>query len=284
MIDINCLHDLDQYSNFETYRFGEKDIILYDDHRCILTALYEARRLGMLKHGANIVSFDRHDDARPIDSAVDTINEYVKVGIENVNQRDFKNFVEFDIREIDDDWVCVGMELGLINSIVNVGNTDCCNIVSWKDHEYVDMLGNKHKGQVIDHIANEFQRVGGALGDMARYDDFRVVHETLGYNIAGERSGFSDSISDFVLDIDLDCFTTDCQGSVFAWPEVIFNRIYGFDNNAAGYFMEELIRRAKFITICREPSYCGGIGESIKILGYLDKYFFHGSLGTSVIR
>lgn len=48
--------------------------------------------------------------------------------------------------------------------------------------------------------------------------------------------------------------------------------------------LNRLISRSQFITICREPKCCGGPGESNKILGYLDKYFFNGSLRTVPIR
>lgn len=47
--------------------------------------------------------------------------------------------------------------------------------------------------------------------------------------------------------------------------------------------MNRLITEATLITICREPSCCGGIGESNKILSYLDKYFFNEGLQTQPI-
>lgn len=58
MIDIQRLSDLSQYANFETHPFGEKRIILYDDHRCILTALFEAYKLGIINDMTNLVTFD----------------------------------------------------------------------------------------------------------------------------------------------------------------------------------------------------------------------------------
>ncbi|MGM9795512.1 MAG: hypothetical protein ACI3ZZ_04765 [Candidatus Aphodosoma sp.] len=184
------------------------------------------------------------------------------------------NFVEFDIREYDDDWVCVGMELGLINNIVNVGNVDGCNIAEWKDGIYVDNQGRNHYGQLINHLHEELSGVGGALGDIHRYEDYRIVRDILNYNISGKANGFSNANTNFVLDLDLDCFTTECHGWIFAWPEAVFNDLYGYGDTSAGYFMQDIIQRVKFITICREPSYCGGIGESNKILSYRDKFFF----------
>lgn len=283
MIDITNLRHLNQYTNFETFKYNDKVIVLYDDHRCILTALYEARKLGVIDQDTSLITFDRHDDARPVHVNKEIIAQYSNVGINNVSRRDFMNFVEFDIREYDDDWVCVGMELGLINNIVNVGNIDGCNIAEWKDGIYVDNQGKNHHGQLINHLHEELSRVGGALGDIHRYEDSRIVRDILNYNIPGKTNGFSNVNTNFVLDFDLDCFTTECHGWIFAWPEVVFNDLYGYGDTSAGYLMQDIIQRAKLITICREPSYCGGIGESNKILSYLDKYFFQGCLKTKAI-
>ncbi|MGM9795513.1 MAG: hypothetical protein ACI3ZZ_04770 [Candidatus Aphodosoma sp.] len=66
MIDITNLRHLNQYTNFETFKYNDKVIVLYDDHRCILTALYEARKLGVIDQDTSLITFDRHDDARPV--------------------------------------------------------------------------------------------------------------------------------------------------------------------------------------------------------------------------
>lgn len=282
MIEINSLHSLNQFSNFETFEFGGTTIILYDDHRCILTALFEARKLGIINDNINLITFDRHDDARPIhpDSMpfIKTCNE---VRLENISSKEFKNFVEFDISEYDDDWVRVAFELNLIQDIINIGNIENTNIDDLPNHTYRNQCGTEHKGFVIGHVKDALNSHGGTLEDMALYDENADIHRIFGYNIR-EKEGFAEKHQDFVLDFDLDCFTVECQGKVFAWPESIFSEEY--NNEMVGYFMYNLIRRAKFITICREPSYCGGIGESNKILSYLDKYFFAGRLGTTPVK
>ncbi len=285
MNEMKSLHNLSQYANFETFDYDGKTIILYDDHRCLLTALYEARKLGVIDKNTDLVTFDMHDDARPLNiTQKESIRKITKEDIENVSQREFKTFVEFELDENDGDWVSAGMELGLINNIINVGSIDGDNICSWASKTYEDMTGKKHFGQVINHIAYEFSRKGGALGDIAQYEDFKTVHEVFGYKVLGEDNSAENRDANLVLDFDLDCFTTECQNVLFAWPEAIFRKLYGCDDNGARHFMLDIIRKAKFITICREPSYCGGIGESNKILGYIDKYIFNNCLGTSTIR
>lgn len=56
-----------------------------------------------------------------------------------------------------------------------------------------------------------------------------------------------------------------------------------YEHDEVRFFMREIISRCQFITICREPGCCGGIGESNKILEYLDQYLFEGNLGTMSI-
>lgn len=84
------------------------------------------------------------------------------------------------------------------------------------------------------------------------------------------------------MDFDLDCFTSECRETTIAWAEKIFKEEYS-DNFKTADFMQQLISRCQFITICKESKCCGGLGESNKILSYLDRYIFDGSLGTEAI-
>ena len=85
MIEITRLHELNQYANFDTFSYRDKTIILYDDHRCLLTVLYEAQRLGIIDNETNLVTFDRHDDARPIYENWELISQYTKIGIDKIS-------------------------------------------------------------------------------------------------------------------------------------------------------------------------------------------------------
>lgn len=281
MIEIQNLSDLSGLSNFETIRFDKKNVIIYDDHRCVLTVLFEAMRLGLTDKETNLITFDLHDDAKPLHPHTDkAIDGLLKSDISSLTSRDFKSFVEFDISDNDDDWVNVGMELGLINHIVNIGCDENANIKGRKGHSYRDRLGREHSGYVLDHLRYELDSHGGCLGDKAIMGNEPIRH-IFGYNPYEPFRPLADD-ANFVLDFDLDCFTTVCMGKRFAWPEDIFRREYG-NNTNAGFLMNQLINKAKFITICREPIYCGGIGESNRILEYLDRYFFRGNLGTGTV-
>lgn len=282
MIDITKLSDVAYYANFEVYHYGEKEIIIYDDHRCILTVLFEAKKLGLIDDYTNLLTFDLHDDARHLmPNTVEILKEFMSIGLNTISSRDFKSFVEFDISEYDDDWVKVGMELGLINNLINIGCVENTNISDWKDHLYRSFDGHEHSGFVLGHLKDELNRHGGKIADVAIHANDRI-RQILNYDLSASFPSIKGD-ANFVLDFDLDCFTTSCMGKRFAWPESIFFNEYGREGDAK-YFMRQLIRESRFITICREPSYCGGIGEANKTLNYLDKYFFEGCLGTNTVK
>ena len=279
MNDLTDICQLAWFNNVNTYNYRDKHIVLYDDHRNILNVIFESTKLNLFSEKVpNIIYFDHHDDA------CDTDVRLSKYGIDNIlemNSRDFWSLVEFDLSVQDDDWVTAGMELGLINDVVCIGSEVNHNINGWDNNVYKTKTNVEHKGFCINHLKRE---IGdrGALGDsMTEYHpEYNYIRNIFGYN--NER--FSPSYHPFILDFDLDCFTTECKETTYAWPEKIFWEEYGAYYPKCSSFMQQLIARASLITVCREPKCCGGLGESNKILGYLDRYLFDGALGTEPVQ
>lgn len=286
MQPITSIYSLSYHTNIEVHHFHDKYIVLYDDHRCILNALFEAKKLKLFNMPPNIIFFDRHDDACDPDIRKQVLFEQWNVErIEDVSSKDFWSFIEFDLNILDDDWLLAGMELGLINHAVVIGQYDNSNMQS-KDHKYKSTDNIVHEMYDIPHLKQSIDS-RGCLGDsIIKLPYYTKVRDIFEYNQPqpGHYNIFSENVTHpFVLDFDLDCFTTDIENKTLAWPEDIFREMY-YDNTRVLYFMQQLMRRSTFITICREPECCGGLGESNKILGYLDKYFFEGCLETTPIQ
>lgn len=282
---LRSLGELTFRSNVEVYGFDGKYIIVYDDHRFLLNVLFEAFKLGMFASCPNIIFFDRHDDAcNPNIKKEELFKRWGVTELKEVCSPVFWSFVEFDLGCLDDDWLLAGMELGLINNAVVIGQQDNSNIRALDNH-FVSTDGNTHEIYSINHI-NSSIGCKGCLGDsVIKEPYYNAVRDIFEYNQPPYRRDykFSDEVATpFVLDFDLDCFTTECEDKVYAWPELIFRRMY-YDNSKVRCFMRDLISRSQFITICREPGCCGGLGESNKILEYLDRYLFEGNLGTMPI-
>ena len=285
MQPIISLYGLSYHTNMTVHHFRDKYIVLYDDHRCILNVLFEAKKLKLFDTSPNLIFFDRHDDAcNPYINKSELFEKWGVKKIEDVSNRDFWSFVEFDLNSLDDDWLLAGMELDLINHAVVIGQNENSNMRS-KDYTYVSTDGKLHEMYDIPHLNNSISS-RGCLGDsIIKQPYYKKVRDIFEYNQppCGRYNKFSDKVTHpFVLDFDLDCFTTECENKTFAWPEDIFRQNF-YENDDVDFFMQQLIERSSFITICREPECCGRLGESNKILGYLDNYFFKGCLGTSPI-
>ena len=280
---MNTLTDICQlgwHGNISTYNYNGKTIVIYDDHRFILNVLFESTKLNLFNEKVpNIIYFDHHDDACDADVRLS------KYGIDNIremNSRDFWTLVEFDLSVQDDDWVTAGMELGLINDVVCIGSEVNHNINGWGNNAYHTETNVEHKGFCINHLKWETNN-RGVLGDsILKYPYYQEVRDIFGYVWGKNKLSPQEP---YILDFDLDCFTTDCRDKTYAWPEYIFREEFcPKDNYEFRIFLEQLIHNSSIITICREPECCGGIGESNKILGYLDYYLFDNALKTNPIQ
>ncbi|MGR5592236.1 hypothetical protein [Bacteroides thetaiotaomicron] len=272
------LHELSWRTNINTYTFRGKYIVLYDDHRTLLNILFEAKKLGEFAETPNLIYFDLHDDACTLLPKSQLLERMGVKDLSEATSKQFWSFVEFDLGVLDDDWLLTGMELDLIKNAILIGQEE--------NHHIQDMNGRyksedrvEHELYSISHLQYSLNN-RGCLGDsIIKEPYYQNVRDIMQYH-QGRFDG--EDIKPFVLDFDLDCFTTECREKTYAWPEDIFRKEY-IESYNVRFFMENLLDRASFITICREPDCCGGIGEANKILNYLDRYFFDGALSTEPI-
>lgn len=275
--------ELSYRSNYNVYNYQNKKIILYDDHRCILNVLFYAKYNGLLKEAPNIIYYDKHDDC--IEPKEEQLEKIISFSKSNPSFEDFMKFVEFEIRCLDDDWLTTGMEMGLINHAINIGGIEIPNIESLDNNVYTDHNNFKHEIYSISHLDTELGE-RGCIGDFCKKEPYyQRVREIMQFNLKNDFKFSNEPIYPLILDFDLDCFTGEIMDKTIAWPEDIFHEKivnnHRYDRISPFSFLNQLIERCEVITICREPNSCGGIGESNKILNYLDKYLFHNNIGTS---
>ena len=58
------MHRLSQRANIRQVSAGGKSVILYEDHRTVIDALYHARQHKVLSGPCTLACFDYHDDAK----------------------------------------------------------------------------------------------------------------------------------------------------------------------------------------------------------------------------
>lgn len=272
------LYELSWRTNINTYTFDDKHIIVYDDHRTLLNILFEAKKLGEFPETPNLVYFDLHDDACTLLPKSQLLERIGVADLSEATSKQFWSFVEFDLGVLDDDWLLAGMELDLIKNTILIGQEENHHIQDMRGR-YVSEDGIEHELYSISHLKYSLDG-RGCLGDnIIKEPYYQNVRDIMQYH---QGHFDAEDVKPFVLDFDLDCFTTECREKTYAWPEDIFRNEY-YESHNARYFMENLLHRASFITICREPGCCGGIGEANKILNYLDRYFFDGALNTEPI-
>ncbi len=257
--------DLEQRTNYSVYDFNGKQIVLYDDHRCLLNVLYEAKQEFGCAH--DVFYFDNHDDARDLNP--DEIHEIIGLG-SNYLLKDLWNFVEFTSASDDASWLKAGFELGLIkNAVVFGAEMEDSNVMALPQHQYIDL-----------HLQHHFAY---SIKDVETWS--RCYRHPLPGN--NEASLIKNS-SGFILDFDLDCFASDIKGiagglgsgfSTIAIPEVLFSEL--IENLLRNGLMYDFIKKANVITICMEPDCCGGLGESYRILNLLDEHLFDHCLRTA---
>ena len=249
-------------------------VIIYEDHRNILNVLMYLYKKGVINrtNPPDIISFDYHDDCLDGTTLPD-IELIMGKTIEEARLRDFQMFVEYEMSALDNDWVTVGMETGLINRYINVGGKDVNNIDRYNG-KYMSFDERMHDMIYIDHLECEFNSDGLFLQNN---EQGKIVRDVFGVDELGNHF-----IKPVLLDFDLDCFA--CQVSskqeIFTpWSENTFKGMYqGFYDDYVNKFMKTMIDKSIVVTICTEPKYCGGYENSIKILGYLNKYFFDNKL------
>jgi len=254
-------------NNVEKLSFKGKDIVLFDDHRTTLDVLFEIYKSGQLDGIVpNLVTFDYHEDCCDAGEQETLLQKIGVKDLADATDRQFWNFVEFDLSGLDDDWISAAVSLNLVRDVVIIG--------SEANKNYQNADDSEHKLFSISHLPSS---VGnrGCLGDSCISEPYySQVRDTMQYHHGAFNDGL---VYPFVLDFDLDCFSTEILGKQKAWPEEIFYQEY-VKNDIVYSFMKQLIYRSSLITISREPGCCGGYEESFKILSYLNKYFFEGCL------
>ena len=264
-------------ANVLVRRYNDKLVIIYDDHRWLLNVLF---KLYIENNGAtyNIVTFDAHDDAAECQKKTAMLGQIGVTKLLDATEKQFGAFVDFDVSFDDGNWLSVACELDLIKNSCTIGNRNNYNIENL-NNEYVSESGEKHYMFELSENLDEEIGCRGKLVDICRDKECSGVRQF--FNSGDTSFKGIGAMEPFILDFDLDFFTISSEKGTMAWTPKIWQQELG-NYSETLHFINTLIDKADIITICREPDYCGGIGESNKILEMLDQYLFHGQLGASI--
>lgn len=275
------LYELSFRANINIKHTDEGDVVIYEDHRTILNVLFYLKTKTKIDFPINIILFDNHDDAvKPNKEALKKIKAFNKKA---PDIRQFWTFTEFDLRNLDDDWVKAGMELGLINNLFLFNSTQ--SHISFVENYETMNFGIKrlyNLGYIWDALSYR-----GNLYDVIKHNEFGQLWDDFGWVYDKESGKFSFKPSKpYIVDFDLDCFTTEILGKRIAIPEdILIEKFSEYHQPSYHYyysyerFVKDLIKEAEITTMCFEQGFCGGFKEAFKIFETVDHLFFENQLG-----
>ena len=256
------------------------NVVIYEDHRTILNVLFHASKSVTEPLLLDIIMFDYHDDfLTPNKATLLKIEEFLK----NPNKEDLLKIVEFDLRNMDDDWVKAGMELGLIGNVFLFNVEDDSNVRNDKTEYTTRQYGTHY----VYKMGNVWDVICGKFNDIATREQYKSLFDDFGWEFKDGRFNFKEVRKKFILDIDLDCFSTKIFDKRIVIPdEVIFHTLVKENENINKHyynspqkFIHQLIIDSEFVTLCFENECCGGFRNAFKIFNLVDGLFFEYKLG-----
>ena len=245
---------------------------IHRDHRWALAIAL--RELGEALP-LTLVTFDAHTDLlEPSSTCKGDLEQALREGptVERV-----ADICQRKLSRNDDDWILAGMELGMVRHAVALG------VSHWAQGlrdltEYLDHRGVRHGIAVVGHPGEEFE-YQGKLSDVVRSGELAHLWSLLGWSWEGTVFGFEDLAEPIWLDVDLDAFAVKWEEFLFPWPEEVWSKRY---HVPSGYFstkgwtgrkfFQQLVKRARLITISTEPDCCGGDAKALRILKDLSRH------------
>jgi len=271
------LHNLSRLDNLIDISFGDHKCYLHDLHRWTVPIVALGQQSGLLPKPCTLVTFDRHDDTLPpYENCLAQIKQLRLKGFDIDDllflsrELDEKEFAWQVLSPLNDDWITAGMELGLIDDVVSFG-ADCYDD---RSEVYTDHCGELHYLERIESLPGS--SLNRELGNI--YAN-QTLLQILGWQ---PNNGFTGD-KNFLLDIDLDCFTFEHDGVYSLWEtehyESEFIRDF-YDNIGwtGQRFIHDLIDKSGLITIAREPEHCGSWENSNTVLQMVNSYLFSNRL------
>ena len=279
MIDLKAYPSLKSYlkarTNVTVLDWDGKWVVVYDDHRWLLNVLYAMQKYEYER--LNLIYFDAHDDyCTPELRASELLKSMNVKKWEDVDDRIFHDFVEYEANVEDGNWLRIACELNMVNDVVLIGGQESSTI--YRDTTiHISEDKQEHKIETLTLDLNGLFEHGGKFDSATN-----MTNKSLHNFFAVDRGlPHIEQMSPYLVDFDLDCFSVRmCENYRIPWNQNTFEYMYPHLSKGRDFLLD-LLANAQLITICREPDWCGGIGNSNLILSLLDCYLFDGVLKTN---
>jgi hypothetical protein len=258
---------------------SENEVVIFEDHRTILNVLFHLMDVRGISKPLDIIMFDYHDDfCDPSIEAIKRVHKFIK----KPEKETLYNIVEFYLSHLDDDWVKAGMELGIIGNVFLFNSKQTS--VSFREEYKTKNYGKRYfynVGDVWDALGHR-----GILNDPIKVQ-YKQFWDDFGWELVNGKFKFKDNRNKFILDIDIDCFSTRVFNRTIAIPNQVILPLLTEQSKpeyhyyySSQQFIKDLISQSELVTICFETECCGGINQAFEIFNMLDDVLFNNELGV----
>jgi hypothetical protein len=244
-------------------------VVVFDDERAVLTALWETRHLGWMREVPMLIRLDAHHDQWPLAAAQEAAWQEV---IRRGDRREVYLSVEFDVGCDDADWVRAAAAARMISDVVTFYVTEL--------PEPPPLPGVR--SLLLGRLGAELDP-GGRLARAGQQGGAPPGSDVPGWDAS--TCQFGADRRPYVLSIDLDAFSSDTEGGgPQPWTaaefeqELLAPRHRERGTVRVADVLRGLAVGASLVTIAREPWYCGGDLAAARLLNMLDEVVFCGGL------
>ncbi len=277
------LSNLEEIDELRQVSLGERECFLHKEHRWVLPIIFYNQQEKTLPHPCTLVTFDAHHDT--LDPTCSCKEDILRIKKAGITFDEIVHLCQEKLSKRNDDWIKVGMELGLIDDAVIFWAGDATNNGNLENlKEYKDQQGNIHKIKLLGLPGSELKHQGD-LSDTSRWESLSELWKILGWQ-CNSRFSFVENERKILLDLDLDFFIVKWKSCYrFPWPDEVFKKEFLVQSKyqtTMGWtgkkFVGSLVKMAALLTIAREPYCCGDDTKANQVLSKVNHFLFDNKL------
>lgn len=241
---------------FLEFGVNNKKLFIVKHHAVVIKCWKKALNDGIIRKNSNLFHIDKHPDFN-----FDIKNEKTSKILLRLNDVEVDNFIQKNLAFDNSEFIVNAMFSELIKDCVSIHFDHCNNCHGTFVKESYSTTNKYHFTEnSLEHnfYVYETQNLLNLFGYQSLLSDSCIHQDT--------KTLFSNT-SSLILDVDLDFFTYSYDGTYAKNKRDIIKQITSDSFN-------ELLDKAKIITIALEPTYCGSDEDCLEILELFSEQVF----------
>lgn len=248
--------DQSNYSlKYAEFDLNGRKLFVVINHPTVLLCWLTAFRYKLIDRNSRIVHIDKHADLNISASNINISRKLLKMDISTQ-----ENLVSRKLHPDHSEFIVNAMFCGLIQHGVAVG-FDCRGNVNG------EFIADKNPmtGKIVFNDCDKRSHIFYTLKSHNLDKLEKRMKEIFGQTHHLKTNPFNGQL---ILDIDLDYFTREDRKS----RKFMLQRKQNIEKQMQNKYLKDLFERSKVVTIALEPKFCGGINNTLCILGLLERF------------